>query len=112
MRSNTSNFSTRWIPRMMPLTLLWDIRQAMPIWVWLAPVYCCTKAKNRPMSRLRRAVMTSGRSQNEAGIRIRSSARPVRPWIQTTSRTPLPGSASGRALGTGTRTNCVTRGPR
>ena len=76
---------------MMPLTLPWDIRQAMPIWVWLAPVYCCTKAKNRPMSRLRRAVMTSGRSQNEAGIRIRSSARPGMPLLVPPSAVPVRG---------------------
>ncbi len=93
MRSNKSSFSTSWMPRMMSLTLPWDSTQAMPIWVWLAPAYCCTRANSRPMSRLRRAAMVSGRFQNMAGIWIRSLARPGMPLLVLRPRFPCVGAA-------------------
>jgi len=77
---------------MIPLTLPWLIPHAMPIWVWLAPVYCCTRAKNRPMSRLRRAAMVSGRAQNEAGW-IRSLARPGMALLVLRPRFPCVGAS-------------------
>ena len=65
---------------MMSLTLPWLMPQAMAIWVWLAPAYWRTRAKSRPMSRLRRAAMVSARCQNESGIMIKSFARPGMPF--------------------------------
>jgi hypothetical protein len=47
MRSNTARDSTFWMPRMMSLILPWFMPQAIPIWVWLAPAYCCTPARVR-----------------------------------------------------------------
>ena len=78
---------------MMPLTLPWLSPHAMPIWVWLAPAYCRTRAKNRPMSRLRKAAMVSGRCHSEAGIWIRSLARPGMPLLVLRPRFPCVGAA-------------------
>ena len=39
---------------MMSLTVPWLKTQAIPIWVWLAPVYWCRRAKNWPISRVQR----------------------------------------------------------
>jgi hypothetical protein len=91
IRSKTSSFSTFWTPRMMSLTVPWLKTQAMPIWVWLAPVYWCRRAKNRPISRLRSAAVVSTRCQKLSGIAIKSLARPGMP-----SSPPV--SAGSRAL--------------
>ena len=68
MRWNTWVAATARVPLMISLTRPWPSPTAVPMRIWLIPVYWHSSANSVPMSRLRRAWPTSGRYQKAGGI--------------------------------------------
>ena len=68
MRSKTCVAAMPRVPLTTSLTRPWPRPTAVPMRVWLRPVYSRSSLNSAPMSRLRSAWQTSGRSQKAGGI--------------------------------------------
>ena len=68
MRSKTCAWRMPRIPLTTSLIRPWPRPTAVPMRVWLSPVCSWISVKSAPMSRLRSAWQTSGRSQKAGGI--------------------------------------------
>ena len=68
MRSKTCVWRMARVPLTTSLIRPWPRPTAVPMRVWLSPVYSRSSVNSAPMSRLRSAWQTSGRSQKAGGI--------------------------------------------
>ena len=68
MRSKTWAWRMPRVPLTTSLIRPWPRPTAVPMRVWLSPAYSRSSVNSAPMSRLRSAWQTSGRSQKAGGI--------------------------------------------
>ena len=101
MRSKTWAWRMPRLPLTTSLIRPWPRPTAVPMRVWLSPVYWRSRVNSVPMSRLRSAWQTSGRSQKAGGIDGGSNAlarmaflrscRACRPgdWVRSAAYAPI-----------------------
>ena len=89
MRSKTRVWPMARVPLMTSLIRPWPRPTAVAMRIWLRPVYWHSSRNSAPMSRVRSAWQTSGRSQKAAGIAGGSNALARMAFLRS-CRAPAP----------------------